>query len=107
MDPATKAAYSSAVEPNTDSAAKGICVTGPPDLCPDVGSEPRAPRPIESDWTLVMEFTAADIFQHSPFGNVLNSLRSLSLSEDSWPNYVRPVWDTEDEENRDPDGNMP
>ena len=24
------------------------------------------------------------------------------MSEDSWPNYVRPVWDTEDEENRDP-----
>ena len=64
-----------------------------------VGSEPRASGPIESDWALVMEFTAADIFQHSPFGDVLNSLRSLSLSRDSWPNYVRPEWDTDDEEN--------
>ena len=37
MDPATEAAYSSAVEPNIDSTIKGICVTGPPDLCLDVG----------------------------------------------------------------------
>ena len=36
-----------------------------------------------------MEFAAADIFQHSPFGDMLNSLKSLSLSGDSWPNYVR------------------
>ena len=49
-----------------------------------------------------MELTFADIFQHSPLGDMLNSLRSLSLSEDSWPNYVRPVWDTEDKENRNP-----
>ena len=31
MDPATKAAHSSALEPNTDSTSKEICVTGPPD----------------------------------------------------------------------------
>ena len=49
-----------------------------------------------------MEFTAADIFEHSPFGDVLNSLRSLSLLEDSSPNNVRPEWDTDDEENRLP-----
>ena len=49
MDLATEAACSSAVEPNTDSAVKGICITGPPDLCPDAGSEPRAPGPIKSD----------------------------------------------------------
>ena len=47
-----------------------------------------------------MEFTAADIFQHSPFGDVLNSLRPLSLSENSWPNYVRLEWDMDDEEIR-------
>ena len=44
-----------------------------------------------------MEFTAADIFQHSPFGNMLNSLKSLSLSGDSWPNYVRLEWEAGDE----------
>ena len=49
-----------------------------------------------------MEFTAADIFQHSPLGDVLNSLRSLSLSEDSWPNYVRLEWEADDEEIRSP-----
>ena len=49
-----------------------------------------------------MEFTSADIFQHSPLGNVLNSLRSLSLSGDSWPNYVRLEWKADNEEIRSP-----
>ena len=49
-----------------------------------------------------MEFTSADIFQHSPFGDVLNSLRSLSLSGEPWPNYVRLEWDADDEEIRCP-----
>ena len=44
-----------------------------------------------------MEFTSADIFQHSPLVDVLNSLRSLSLSGDSWPNYVRLEWEANDE----------
>ena len=45
-----------------------------------------------------MEFSSADIFQHSPFGDVLNSLKSLSLSGDSRPNYVRLEWEVDDEE---------
>ena len=49
-----------------------------------------------------MEFTSADIFQHSPFSDILNSLRSLSLSGKSWPNYVWQDWDVEDEEIRCP-----
>ena len=49
-----------------------------------------------------MEFTSADIFQHSPFGDILNSLRSLSLSGESWPNHVRQDWDADDEEIRRP-----
>ena len=49
-----------------------------------------------------MEFTSADIFQHSPFGDVLNSLRSLSLLREPWPNYVRLEWDADDEEIRCP-----
>ena len=44
-----------------------------------------------------MEFTAADIFQHSPVGDMLNSLKSLSLSGDSRPNYARLEWETGDE----------
>ena len=37
----------------------------------------------------IFEFSAADIFQHSPLGNVLNSLKNLSLAEDSQPNCIR------------------
>ena len=78
LDPAPKAAHSSALELNTDSSPKEICISGPPDLSPVVRSGPRAAVPIESNWAPVMEFTAADIFQHSPFEDVLNSLKSLS-----------------------------
>ena len=74
LDTASGAAISMAIEPNTI-----------PILCEARDSkepnfEPSAPRPIEPDWAPIMEFTSADIFQHSPFGDVLNSLRSLSLS---------------------------
>ena len=88
MDPAMEAACSSAVEPNTDFAVKRICVTGPLELCPVVGPRPRTPEPADSGWAPVMELAATDIFQHSPFGDMLNSLKSLSLLGDSWPNYV-------------------
>ena len=43
-----------------------------------------------------------DIFQHSPLGDVLTSLKSLSLSGDSWPNHVRLEWEADDEEIRCP-----
>ena len=49
-----------------------------------------------------MEFSSADIFQHSPLGDVLNSLRSLSLSRDPWPNYVRLEREADDEQIRSP-----
>ena len=49
-----------------------------------------------------MEFSSADIFQHSPLSDVLNSLRSLTLSGDPWPNYVRLEWEADDEEIRSP-----
>ena len=45
-----------------------------------------------------MEFTAADIFQHSPFGDILKSLKSLSLSGEPWPDYGQQGWGTGDEE---------
>ena len=38
MDPITEAAHLSALEPNTDSAPKEICVSGPPDLSSVIGS---------------------------------------------------------------------
>ena len=45
----------------------------------------------------IFEFSTADIFQHSPLGNVLNSLRNLSLAGDSQPNYVRFELEADDE----------
>ena len=49
-----------------------------------------------------MEFTSTDIFQHPPFSDIPNSLKSLSLSGESWPNYVWQDWDVDDEEIRHP-----
>ena len=83
MDPATEAALSAAIETNTDLTSKEVCVTGPSDSSPAIGFEPRASVPIVSDWAPIMEFTSADIFQHSPLGDVLNFLKTLSLSGDS------------------------
>ena len=89
-----------AIEPNTSLILREARDSKVPDSFPD--SEPPAPLPIESDWAPIMEFTSADIFRHSPFGDMLNSLRSLSLSGGSWPNYVRQDWDADDEEIRGP-----
>ena len=78
LDAASGAAISEAIEPDSSPA---LCVahdSEEPNSSPD--SEPSARLPIESDWAPIMEFTAADIFQHSPFGDILKSLKSLSLS---------------------------
>ena len=77
LDTASGAATSTAIEPNTDLVSHEARYSEVPDSLPD--SEPPAPPPIESDWAPIMEFTAADIFQHSPFGDILNSLVSLSI----------------------------
>ena len=77
MDPATEAALSVAIEPNTDFTSYETRVAEPLDSSPAMGSKPPASVPIESDWAPIMGFTSMDIFQHSPFGDVLNSLRSL------------------------------
>ena len=78
LDVTLGAAIPKAIKPN---ASPALCMTHDsedPDSFPY--SEPPTPLPIESDWAPIMEFTAADIFQHSPFGDILNSLKSLSLS---------------------------
>ena len=80
FDPTMEATHSAAIEPNTDFTSCETCVTGPLDSSLTTGSEPPVSVPIESDWAPIMEFTFADIFQHSPLGDVLDSLRSLSLS---------------------------
>ena len=62
MDPATEAAHSVAIEPNTDFTSYETRVAEPLDSSPAMGSEPPASVPIESDWAPIMEFTSADIF---------------------------------------------
>ena len=88
LDPASQAADLSAVEPNTGPTSMEACNLGPR-THPAVGRVPPTLELVEPGWAPVMEFTPADIFQHSPFGDMLNSLKSLSLSGDSGPNYVR------------------
>ena len=61
-----EAALSVAIEPNTDFTPYESHVAEPLDSSPATGSEPLASVPIESDWAPIMEFTSADIFQHSP-----------------------------------------
>ena len=72
LDTASGAATSTAMEPNSDLVPCKARDSEVPDSSPD--SEPPALPPIESDWAPIMEFTAADIFQHSPFGDILSSL---------------------------------
>ena len=92
VDLALQTAHSLMLEPNTGLTSVVAYDFGPPDSHPDVGSCPRAPEPAEPGWAPVMEFTAVDIFQHSPFGDMLNSLKTPSLTENSGPNYVRLEW---------------
>ena len=100
MDTASGAAISTAIEPNTSPILCEARDSKEPDSSPD--SEPSTPLPIEPDWAPIMEFTAADIFQHSPFGDILNSLKSLSLSGEPWPDYGQRGWDADDEEIQSP-----
>ena len=93
-----EATLSVGMEPDTNFIPYESHVAEPLDSPPATDSEMLTSVPVESDWVPIMEFTSADIFQHSPFGDVLNSLRSLSLLGEPWPNYVRLEWDADDEE---------
>ena len=50
MDPATEAAHSAVLEPNTDFTSYETCVAEPLDSSPATGSEPLASVPIKSHW---------------------------------------------------------
>ena len=80
LNPAMEVANSAALEPQSDPTSGGICVTGTSDSSQAIGSEPRASAAIEPDQAPIVEFSAADIFWHSPLGDVLNSLKPLSLA---------------------------
>ena len=100
LDTASGAATSMVIEPNNDLVPHEARDSKVPDSFPD--SKPSAPLLIEPDWAPIMEFAAADIFQHSPFGDILNSLKSLSLSGEPWPDYGQQGWDADDEEIQSP-----
>src|SRR4051812_22095769 len=100
LDVTSGAATLKAIEPNTSPTLHVAHDSKEPDSSPDSG--PFMPPSIESDWAPVMEFTAADIFQCSPFGDILNSLKSLSLSGEPRPNYGLRGWDSDDEEIQSP-----
>ena len=80
LDTSSGAAISTTIEPNTNPVLCEARDSKAPDSSSH--SEPSAPLPI-ADWAPIMEFTTTDIFQHSPFGDILNSLKSLSLSGES------------------------
>ena len=100
LDTASGAATSTAIEPNTDFVPHKACDSKVPDSSPD--SEPPAPTLIESDWAPIMEFTPVDVFQHSPFGHILSSLKYLSLSGEPWPDCGQDGWDADNEEIQSP-----
>ena len=100
MDATSGAATPTAIEPNTSPVFCETRDSKESDSSPD--SKPSAPLPIESDWAPIMEFTAADIFQHSPFGDILKTLKSLSLSGEPWPDYGQQGWGTDNEEIQSP-----
>ena len=60
LDTTSGAATSTAIEPNTDLVPHEARDSEVSDSLPD--PEPSAPLPIETDWVLIMEFTATDIF---------------------------------------------
>ena len=100
LDTASGAATSTAIDPNTDLVPHEARDSEAPDSLPD--TEPPAPPPIESGWAPIMGFTAADIFQHSPFGDILSSLKYLSLSGEPWPDCGQDGWDADGEEIQSP-----
>ena len=72
-----------------DSTPCNIRFNGTSDLSPAISSGLCTPADTELDQLSIFEFSAADVFQHSPMGDVLNSLKNLSLEKDSQLNYVR------------------
>ena len=74
---------SMALEPHANSTPCNICANGTPDSSPAISSRPCTLADNELDRLSTFEFSAADVFQHSPLGDVLNSLKNLSLEKDS------------------------
>ena len=80
LNPTTEATYSPVLEPHMDLTSHNICVTGIPDSSLVISSEPYESADTELARLSTFEFSAADTFPHSPLGDVLNSLKNLSLA---------------------------
>ena len=80
LNPATEATDSPVLEPHLDLTSHDICVTRTLDSSPAIRSGPGTPADNELDRLSIFEFSTADIFQHLPLGDVLNSLKNLSLA---------------------------
>lgn len=98
LNPAMEAADSASLELHTDPTSSRACVIGASDSSPAISSEPHGSAPVKPDQAPIVEFSSADIFRHSPLGDVLNSLKALSLSGDSQPNYIRLELEADDRE---------
>ena len=83
LNPATEATDPAALEPHMDLNSWDIYVTGTSGTFPATGSEACASMRDELDRASFVEFSTADIFWHSPLGDVLNSLKNISLVGDS------------------------
>ena len=85
-----------------DSTPCNIRFYGTSDSYLSISSGLCTPVDTELDRLSIFEFSTAAVFQHSPLGDVLKSLKNLSLEKDSRPNYVRFELETDDEEFRFP-----
>ena len=83
INPTMEATDSMVLEMHIDLISHDTCATRTPDSSPVIGSEPCEHADAELDHLSIFEFSAADIFQHSPLGDMLNSLKNLSLAGDS------------------------
>ena len=73
----SEATESVALEPHTDSMPCNIHFNGTSDLSPAISSGLCTPADTELDRLSIFEFSTAAVFQHSPLGDVLKSLKNL------------------------------
>ena len=83
LNPAMKAADLAALEAHTDPTLSEVCVARTSDTLLAIGSRAYAPVHHGLDRAFIVEFSSTVIFRDSPFGDVLNSLKALSLAGDS------------------------
>ena len=79
IDPTMEATDSTALEPYMDLVSHEAYATGMSDSSPAAGSEPHEPTDVELDLLSIFEFSATYIFQHSPLGDMLSSLKKHVL----------------------------